>query len=234
MPGSADGDGQQNGHSDQDQPVVHFTDAARNKIVELLETKGYTGRGALRITVKNPGFGAPDYGMALEESGEPRPDDAVIEADGFRVLVDATSLPLVNGASVDFFDQLLQRGFKVEPPPPPSMPPAAPRPDLDLSDPKVATIHAVLEQQVNPGIASHGGRATLIDVKDETVYVALGGGCQGCSMVSVTLKQGVERLIKQAVPSIREVVDITDHAGGTNPYYTGAKGGASPFASSKG
>ena len=212
------------------QPVVHFTDAARNKIVELLAAKGYAGKGALRITVKNPGWGVPDYGMALEEDGTPQPGDTVIDADGFKVLVDEQSLPQVNGATVDFFDQLLQRGFKIDAPP---APPPPPRPELDLSDPRVATIHAVIEQQVNPSIASHGGRATLIDVQDDRVYVELGGGCAGCSMASVTLKQGVEQLIRQAVPSIREVIDTTDHAAGTNPYYTASKG-ASPFAASKG
>jgi Fe/S biogenesis protein NfuA len=72
-------------------------------------------------------------------------------------------------------------------------------------------------------------------VQDDTVYVELGGGCQGCAMASVTLKQGVEQLIRQAVPSIRQVIDTTDHAGGSNPYFTAAKGGASsPFQSSKG
>ena len=219
----------------ENRPVVHFTDAARDKISELLKAKGYEERGALRITVKNPGFGAPDYGMALEEDGDPRPDDTVIQAEGFRVLVDSVSMPQVDGATVDFFDQLLQRGFKVDPPPPPPASPPVARPELDLSNPRVATIQAVIDQQVNPGIASHGGRATLIDVRDDIVYVELGGGCQGCSMASVTLKGGVERLIKDAVPDIREVVDTTDHAGGTNPYYTAAKGGAgSPFASSKG
>ena len=226
---------QPNGASGQDnaQPVVHFTDAARQKIVELLTTKGYAGTGALRITVKNPGAWAPDYGMALEEDGTPRPGDTVIDADGFNVLVDEQSLPQVDGARVDFFDQLLQRGFKVDAPPPPAAAPTAPRPNLDLSDPKVAAVYDVIEHQVNPGIASHGGQATLIDVQDDRVFVELGGGCAGCSMASVTLKQGVERLIKQAVPTIREVIDTTDHAAGTNPYYSASKG-ASPFASSKG
>jgi Fe/S biogenesis protein NfuA len=221
-----------NGQTHVEQPVVHFTEAARKKIVELLESKGYLGTGALRVSVKSPGFGSPEYGMALEESGEPRAGDTVIQADGFRVLVDAESLPLVNGASVDFFDQVLQRGFKVEAPPPPPAALPAERPELDMSDPVVATVRAVIDQQVNPSIASHGGRASLIDVKDNVVYVELGGGCQGCSMASVTLKQGVEQLIKQAVPQVREIVDTTDHAGGTNPYYTAAKGGASPFAQS--
>ena len=212
-------------------PEVHFTAAAHDKIIELLQAKGFN-QGALRISVRNAGFGAPDYAMALEESGEPGPDDTLIQADGFRVLVDRQSLPLVDGASVDFFDQLLQRGFKVEPPPPP---PPTPRPELNLSDPLVATVQAVIDQQVNPGIASHGGQASLIDVKDGVVYVELGGGCQGCSMAAVTLKQGVERMIKSAAPAVREVVDVTDHAGGSNPYYSASKGdGASPFQASKG
>ena len=216
------------------QPEVHFTDAARAKIVELMASKDYQDAGALRISVKNPGLGQPEYGMALEEHGEPGPDDTVIQADGFRVLVDRASLPEVDGASVDFFDQLLQRGFRIEAPPPPPAPPPADRPTLDMSDPVVATVHQVIERQVNPSIASHGGRATLIDVQTDIVYVELGGGCAGCAMASVTLKQGVEQLIKQAVPSIRQVIDTTDHAAGTNPYYTAAKGGASPFESSKG
>lgn len=225
MTGWSSGNTAENGQTGQDQPVVHFTEAARGKILELIEARGLTGRAALRIVVKNPGFGVPEYGMALEESGDPRPDDTVIDADGLKVLVDARSLPAVNGATVDFYDQVLQRGFKIEPPPPP---PPAPRPKLDLSDPVVAAVQAVIDQQINPGIASHGGRATLVDVKDGVVYVELGGGCQGCSMVSVTLKQGIERLIKHQVPAIREVIDVTDHAGGRNPYFTQAKG-ASPF-----
>src|SRR5688500_5087515 len=95
------------GQTSESQPVVHCTDAARNKNVELLDAKGYAGKGALRVTVKNPGWDAPDYGMALEEEGTPQPGDTVIDAGGFNVLVDEQSLPQVNGATVDFFDQLL-------------------------------------------------------------------------------------------------------------------------------
>ena len=194
------------------QPEVRFTEAAHAKVRELLAGKS----GALRILVQNPGMGAPAYGMALEESDRPEPGDTVVDAGGFTVLIDAQSVPLVNGVTVDFVDDPLRPGFKVEAPPPP--PPSA-RPDLDLSDPKVAAIQAVIDRQVNPGIASHGGQATLIDVKGDVVYVELGGGCQGCSMASVTLKQGVEQMIKHAVPQIREVVDVTDHASGLNPFY---------------
>ncbi|MBI2608644.1 MAG: NifU family protein [Deltaproteobacteria bacterium] len=80
-------------------------------------------------------------------------------------------------------------------------------------------LQKILDQEVNPAVAEHGGWIKLLDVKGNTVYVEMGGGCQGCSMSLATLKQGVENAFRQAVPEIGEVLDITDHAGGKNPYY---------------
>jgi Fe-S cluster biogenesis protein NfuA len=76
-------------------------------------------------------------------------------------------------------------------------------------------------------VANHGGNIALVDVDDETVYIRLEGGCQGCGMADVTLKQGVAKAIQALVPTIRRVLDVTDHAGGTNPYYQPGKGGMS-------
>ena len=84
-------------------------------------------------------------------------------------------------------------------------------------------VRAVLEQQINPAIAGHGGIAQLVAVEGDTAYLRLGGGCQGCGLASVTLGQGIEVAIKNAVPEITEVVDVTDHASGENPYYEAAK-----------
>ncbi|HUR08553.1 MAG TPA: hypothetical protein VM347_38855, partial [Nonomuraea sp.] len=89
-------------------PVVRFTDAARAKMLEVMEARGILGRGAVRITVQNPGIGHPDYGMALEESAEPRPDDTAIAVGELVVLVNSASLAEVDGATVDFFDDLLR------------------------------------------------------------------------------------------------------------------------------
>ena len=100
---------------------------------------------------------------------------------------------------------------------------------LDFDDPEVAAVHTLLEEQINPSVAAHGGHISLIDVKDHNAYIRLEGGCQGCGMADVTLKQGVEQAIKEAVPTIIEVLDCTDHAGGTNPFYEPDKGGMSPF-----
>ncbi len=218
--------------SNGEAPVVNLTEKAHQKLLEVLAAR--TSGGALRISVRNPGGGRPQYGMALEEAGKVQPGDTVFDLDGIRVLVDQQSMPDVNGATVDFVDDPLQPGFRVDPPAPdvPEHTHAAPspRPNLDMSHPLVAAVQSVIERQINPGIASHGGRATLIDVKEDTVFVELGGGCVGCSMASVTLKQGVEQMIKQAVPEVREVIDVTDHAQGRNPYFTSSKGAESPFA----
>ena len=106
---------------------------------------------------------------------------------------------------------------------------SAPRAGLDLDDPETAAVKGLLDERINPSVAAHGGFIALIEVKDHTVYLSLEGGCQGCGMADVTLKQGVETMIRDEVPSITAVLDVTDHAGGTNPYYEPGKAGVSPF-----
>ena len=85
-------------------------------------------------------------------------------------------------------------------------------------------VEELLENEINPGVAGHGGHVSLVDVKGNAVYLQLGGGCQGCGMADVTLKQGIERLIRERVPEVGEILDTTDHAGGRNPYYAPSKG----------
>ena len=81
----------------------------------------------------------------------------------------------------------------------------------------------MLEQQINPSIAAHGGRADLVAIEDDAAYLRLSGGCQGCGMASVTLSQGIEVAVTESVPEVRRVVDVTDHASGANPYFEAAK-----------
>ncbi len=97
-----------------------------------------------------------------------------------------------------------------------------------LSTPEAQVILQLLEERINPSVASHGGHISLVDVTEDTAYIRLEGGCQGCGMANVTLKQGIEVEIRRAVPKITTVLDTTDHAGGSNPYYEPGKGGVSP------
>ncbi len=102
---------------------------------------------------------------------------------------------------------------------------AMPKPGLDTEEGRA--IRRLLDERINPQVASHGGHIALVDVQDDTVYIRLEGGCQGCGMADVTLKQGVATEIQAVVPTINSVLDVTDHAGGTNPYYQPGTGGTS-------
>jgi Fe/S biogenesis protein NfuA len=84
-------------------------------------------------------------------------------------------------------------------------------------------VQDLIDTSINPAIAGHGGWVDLLDVKDNVVYLQMGGGCQGCGAADITLKAGIERLIKDEIPEIAEVLDTTDHGAGTNPYYTAGK-----------
>jgi Fe/S biogenesis protein NfuA len=145
-------------------------------------------------------------------------------------VVPAASVERMRGATLGMSRDLLNPGMIItnpnRPAPPPAAArpaPAAPPPTGDLSGPVAQQVLQVLEVQINPSIASHGGRADLVAVEDDTAYLRLSGGCQGCGMAAVTLGQGIEVAIREAVPEIAKVVDVTDHASGTNPYYEAAK-----------
>lgn len=92
-----------------------------------------------------------------------------------------------------------------------------------MSDELATKVQELIDSTINPAVAGHGGFVQLVEVKDNKVYLQMGGGCQGCGAADVTLKQGIERLIKEEIPEVAEVLDATDHSAGTNPYYTAGK-----------
>jgi len=196
--------------------VITVTSAARTKIVELLAQQGRAGL-MLRAAVAGRGPGGFQYRLGFVGDEERRADDQATDAGGFTLLVDADSVPNLDGASIDYVDGPQGSGFKID------------NPNPLWRDETARAVQAVLDQDINPAVAAHGGWVTLLEVKDNVAYIQLGGGCQGCGMVDVTLKQGIEVRIREAVPAIREIIDSTDHAGGKNPYYQPAKGGRSPF-----
>jgi Fe-S cluster biogenesis protein NfuA len=102
---------------------------------------------------------------------------------------------------------------------------AAPLPDVEggVEDRIRAKVQHILDTQINPGVAGHGGQVQLLEVRGEDIYLKMGGGCQGCGMASVTLKQGVERAIRQSVPEVAQIFDTTDHTAGQSPYYSPGK-----------
>ena len=197
--------------------MITITAAAQEKVAALIAAEEQKDL-ALRVAIVGHQGGSFQYDLGFVKENDLRDSDAVIDCDGFRVFIDAASAEKLVGASVDFVEGVFESGFKIA------------NPNSVWSDPVAAAVQSVIDAKINPGVASHGGHVTLLEVKDGRAYIAFGGGCQGCGMASVTLKQGVEVLIKQAVPEITAVLDTTDHASGTNPYFQPAKGGASPLA----
>jgi Fe/S biogenesis protein NfuA len=197
--------------------MLTITEAARKKILALFEAEEQKDI-ALRVAIRGRGPGGFRYELQFVGQEERAAEDTVVDAGGFDVVVDPQSVPNLKGATVDYIDGTSESGFKID------------NPNPLWTDQKAQAVQDILDKQINPGVAMHGGHVSLLDVKDDIAYIQLGGGCQGCGMADVTLKQGVEVLIKESVPEIRQVVDTTDHAAGKNPYYQPAKGGTSPFA----
>jgi len=102
-------------------------------------------------------------------------------------------------------------------------PPEIPEGELLAASVLREKVQQILDDQINPGVASHGGYVELLDVKDDNIFIRMGGGCQGCGAADVTLKMGIERLIRDQVPQVREIFDTTDHASGQNPFYAPSK-----------
>ncbi len=196
--------------------MIAIPDAARAQIETLLGQEGRQGL-LLRAAIAGRGPQGFLYRLGFVGPEEQRPDDQVVDAGAFRVLLDPESAPNLAGATLDFVQTPQGSGFQID------------NPNPLWRDPVAAAVQKVLDEDINPAVGQHGGWVTLLDVKDGVAFVQLGGGCQGCGMADVTLKQGIEVRIREMVPAIERIVDSTDHAGGTNPYYRPAKGGRSPF-----
>lgn len=196
--------------------MIQVTEAARKKIDALTkdqETQKKTKIEGLRLTMKG-GATKTEYSLAFVEAGKRKEDDVVSEADGLAFFMEPRDAAFLEDVKIDFVTTLDQTGFKVDNPKG-----AMPAPSADLDSPEAKAIQHLLNTEINPSVASHGGVITLVGVKDHIAYLRLGGGCHGCGSAEVTLKQGVIVAIKKAVPEIVDVLDVTDHAGGKNPYF---------------
>ena len=188
---------------------ITVTDAAKTEIALLQEAQEQIITG-VRIAAETISPLQANYRLSFMVEGEETDKDTILEYDGFNIYIDEESVPFTQDITLDFVEGLMGRGFKIE-----NLHKVPPH----LKGTVVEKIQIIIDEKINPSIASHGGQVALIEVKDKTVYLQFGGGCQGCGMVDVTLKQGVEVMIKEAVPEIEAVLDITDHAEGTNPFY---------------
>jgi Fe/S biogenesis protein NfuA len=192
-------------------PAITFTDQASSKLHEVISGFGRPVAG-LRLQIVGRSDGEFQHVLSLIEEGQEHDGDALIEVDGIPVYLERRNLPYLNGVEVDYrYKGPNISGLEFMNPNPLWLDEASQR------------IQQLFDEQINPSIAAHGGYVNLLAVEGDTAYVELGGGCVGCGMADVTLKQGIEVAIKETVPSIERVVDSTDHASGTNPYFKPGK-----------
>ena len=194
----------------EESTLLTVTEAAQEKIRSVIEDQGMEVEG-LRVSISGRSASAFEYGLGLEV--EPNLDDIVIDCGDFKVLVDSESAENLQGAIIDYVEDLNSSGFKIDNPNTPTW-----------DNPKAQAIQQLIDERINPAVASHGGQIDLLDVTDDSIYIHMGGGCQGCGMANVTLKHGIEGMIQEHFPEIKNIIDTTDHASGENPYYQSSKG----------
>jgi Fe/S biogenesis protein NfuA len=187
--------------------LLTVTPAAREKINGVRDFNDFPD-AVLRVRIvarEGPRF---RYEIALEDPRDRTEEDLVVDADGLSVAVDPRTAVDLAGATVDLDASITGGGLRID------------NPNEGWADPVARAVQDVLDRQINPGVGSHGGMVTLVEVRDGAAYLQFGGGCQGCAAVDVTLKHGVETAIRAAVPQVTAIVDATDHAAGTNPFYS--------------
>lgn len=198
--------------------VISIAPDALEMILQLRDQEPGDGEFALSIEVT--GFRGPQftYELAFVALADKK-DGWVVERHGdLAVIFPEDDIPKLEGASLDLTDE----GLAMNNPNSPSSP-AMSGVQGDLTGPLVDQVQQVLTEQVNPAIAAHGGGAELVSVDGTIAYLRLYGGCQGCGLAQVTLKQGIERTLLEAIPELTQVVDVTDHASGENPYIESQK-----------
>lgn len=201
-------------------PALRVTDAAREYIVQTRAGEADATRMGLFVEVSGEHDGAYTYDMWFEVAADAGTRDLVQHHDDLLIVIAADSVARLSGATLDLGGD----GLVITNPNAPA-PPAGHRevPHSDLSSPLEIAVLEVLDQEINPQIAMHGGRADLVAVDDLVAYLVLSGGCQGCGLAAVTLSQGISVAIREAVPEIVDVVDVTAHGEGENPYFEAAK-----------
>ncbi len=199
--------------------MIEITPAARAQIQSFVD-QAVVQDPALRIELDrtNQSPLSRSYAISLVERDDRERTEIAINVDEIRVFLNLDTSNLLSGATVDWVEENGAGGFRVEDPKAKEQAKVQ-KSELRLSGPMAERVQAVFDDVINPAIASHGGYVELVDVDDDTLYLRMGGGCQGCAASAATLRMGIERMVREQVPEIQDIIDVTDHTAGVNPYY---------------
>jgi Fe/S biogenesis protein NfuA len=191
---------------------LELSSRAYKHFLSLIEQEQSPGM-AIRILVENAGTKNAEVVISFCPKGQERQSDLLIKQEDFNIFVEMESMALLEKATIDYEDGQLEGNLLITAPNLHSVRPKA-------SAPLEERLQFILDTEINPGLAQHKGMVSLVEITPEKVVILkFGGGCHGCGMVDTTLKQGIERNLKEQLPEITGVQDSTDHSNGKNPYF---------------
>ena len=190
---------------------ITFTEAAQKYLAGLLKRQNVEGIG-VRLFVTQPGTPYAETCLAYCKPGEEKEGDLLLELEYFNCHVEGVSEPFLEDAEVDFSEDKLGGQLTIKAP-------NAKLPNVDEDSPLDQKINYFLQTEINPGLAAHGGMVSLVEIDDGFAVLQFGGGCQGCSAVDLTLKDGVEKTLVERIPELKGVRDVTDHTVTDNAYF---------------
>jgi Fe/S biogenesis protein NfuA len=189
---------------------ITITESAQKYLADLLSKQETEGIG-IRMFVSDPGTPKAETCIAYCRPGEEEDDDTIMEMDGFKAYFGQRSLPFLEDAKVDYADDKFGGQLTIRAP-------NSRMPNVNDDSPIEDKINYVLYNDVNPGLAAHGGMISLEDLEDGIAILRFGGGCQGCGQADVTLKEGVEKTMLEKIPELKGIRDVTDHSDRSQAY----------------
>jgi Fe/S biogenesis protein NfuA len=192
-------------------PMLNITDSAKDYLVELLAKQNTAGM-SVRVFITQPGTPYAETCLAYCRPDEINEKDEVMDKGDLKVYLDKESVLYMEDAKIDFAKDKMGGQLTIKAP-------NAKMPKVNSDSPLNDQITYILYNEVNPGLASHGGEVKLVEITDDMIAILeFGGGCQGCSAVDVTLKEGIEKTLLAKLPQLSAVKDVTDHTQGENAY----------------
>lgn len=191
--------------------MIQISESAQTHFRRLIEREALPGLG-VRLSALHPGTPRADVRLEFAEPGDLQGDEWAVDCEGFTLWLDAGSVQFLDGAEIDYTTQATGGQLQIRAP---RIKGVAPEDDASL----VERVRWVVEHEINPQLAQHKGHVSVREVTaDGVVVLSFGGGCHGCGMADVTLKQGIEKTLLEKVPGVTAVRDATDHATGSAPY----------------
>lgn len=196
--------------------ILDVSEAALAKVLQIREGEEDSETLGLRVEITGTNGADFTYDLTFDPIAEAEAAE-VYEVSDLTLIIPAESVENLTGATLDLPSNPMQGGLVIRNP---NKPDLLAGHDIELSGPLADKLQQLLDRHINPSLAAHGGYAQLERVEDTVVYISMGGGCQGCAMSAATLREGITAMISQALPEVTQVIDVTDHDAGENPYYS--------------